>query len=153
MGQVAGIDGVSFGTSSDAPGEVTGLSGIDDSDGYGGIDQMADERSLVTTGSFDDDQLEGWVLTEFMDECVVPLGIVGQTQVLGQWPEVNVELVLGNVNSHPEGNGSAGGTDSLHPVLQMRTRFGGCLATVLAAVRAGIRGAAAILLRDGVLNT
>lgn len=148
MGEEFGIEGIGLGELSEGFGEVSGLAGIDDGDGESGVDEVTDEGAFVSAGSFDDDDGDGGVLAETFGELFETGLIVGAGPSLGQGTNMDVELGLSDIDSDVEGNlGSVDGTD---PVLQIRTRGGGSRGTVLAAVRAGTRGAAAIRLCGGV---
>ena len=106
MSQVFGIKGVGLGPMSESFSEVSGLSGIDDSDGNLRLDQMADEAPLISPRGFDDDQPERRELSQFLDEPVVALGVVVPSPSLGQGSDVNVELVFGDINPNPDWNGN-----------------------------------------------
>ena len=153
VGQITGIDRVGLGAVSQALGEVSGLSGIDDGHRLSGVNEIAHERSLVTTGGFNDDELQGGELLQLPQQLFMSLEIIRERIPLGQRSHVDVELMFGDINTDPGWNADRSGScDGVNPVLQMRTRLG-FRGTVLAAVRAGTKGVAAILLCDGVLST
>ena len=66
---------------------------------------------------------------------------------------MDVKLILSNIDPNKYVRIKWSSRNGIHPVLQIRTRDNGSRSTVLAAVRAGTNGEAAILLCDGVLNT
>lgn len=153
MSEVTGVDGVGLGAMPESLGKVSCLSGIDDGHRLSGINEMTDERSLVASRGFDDDQLQRGELLQLFQELFITRQVIGKGIPLGQRSNMNVELIFGDINSYPGGdNVGSGRSDGVDPVLQMRTRVG-VRGTVLAAVRAGTKGVAAILLCDGVLST
>lgn len=151
MGEITGINGVCLGSMSESPGKVTCLSGIDDGDGLFRIDEKADERSFVATRGLDDDELQVCQRSLLLEQFFIALPCVREGVPIVERSDMHIEFIFGNVDSHPDAKRS-GCRDGVHPVLQMRTRVDD-RTTVLAAVRAGTKGAAAILLCDGILNT
>ncbi len=136
-----------------ALGEIPNLSRVDDGDGQAGVNNVADQRAFVSTRRFDDDHLQSGKQAEFVDQLSESLGVVGASESPCQRTHMNVELVFGNVDADPGRSSNVRIQNGIIPVLQMRTRAGSDAGTVLAAVRAWTKGAPAILLCDGVLNT
>ena len=66
---------------------------------------------------------------------------------------MDIKLILSDVDPNKYMRTKWSSRNGIHPVLQIRTRDNGSRSTVLAAVRAGTNGEAAILLCDGVLIT
>lgn len=154
VGQIGGVNGVCFRAVAESLSEVTGLLGIDDGDGHGGVNEITDKRSFVSSGGFHNDQLNFGQFLNFGQELAEPFLVVVERPSLGQRSDVDIKLTLCDINADPEWDGCAGcGVDGVDPVLQMRTRAGVIRVTVQAAVRAMTRGAAAILLCDGVFGT
>ena len=91
-------------------------------------------------------------MVQLSEELFEALQFVGKGIAFSNGSDVNIKLIFGDIDSNPDGDDFGRCCDGIHPVLQMRTRVINVV-TVLAAVRAGTKGAAAILLRDGVLST
>lgn len=151
--QVSGVNWICLGPMSEPFCEVASLSGIDDGHGEIRIDENADQSSFITSGGLDDEELECGELAELFQELVESFRIIFESPLFRQGSNVHVKLIFGDINPNKYGWRSGVSRDGADPVLQMRTRGGGSRDTVLAAVRAGTRGDAAIMLRDGVLIT
>ena len=134
--EVTGINRIGLCSVSQSFGKVTCLSRIDNSDGNVGINEMADESTFVSPGGLDDQELKSGELLEMSDELIEPLSFICQSPFFRKWSNMNIEFVLGDINTYEYWRSNVSDRDGVDPVLQMRTRDGGSRSTVLAAVRA-----------------
>ena len=101
--QDSGIDPVGLGEFSEALGEVSGLTGIDDSDVVALLEKLSSHGTFDTAGGLKDDKTSP-AGREHRRELLMPVGRIGESLTFRLRCDPNVEVLFGNVDPHELGD-------------------------------------------------
>ena len=99
LGEDIPVDGVGLGQAPRRTSEITSLAGIDGDGRQTRAQQPSQQQTMISAGSFHDDQ-SGTQGLEAFNEHVDAFVIIGKTHPLNRWPNRNIEMIFGNINSN-----------------------------------------------------